>query len=73
MKLPGLYAGSALALLVEAPESTVMSACLAGSTPWLGSLSLTWSVVIGGLSSKMTVATLRTCVPVVESGAKWTV
>ena len=38
--------GSAVTLLVGGPTSIVLSACLVGSMPWLGSSSLTWSVVI---------------------------
>jgi len=64
VKLPGLKAGKAWTLLVGPAASMVTRACLAGSTPWLGSFSFTWSVVMGALMSKVTVATLRICVPV---------
>jgi hypothetical protein len=59
VKLPGLNAGNAVTLLVGVLASMVLRSCLVGSTPWLASWSFTWSVVIGGLTSKVTVATLR--------------
>ena len=57
-KLAGLSAGSAATVLVGAPASIVLRSCLVGSTPWVGSLSFTWSVAIGGLMSNVIKATL---------------
>ena len=57
-------AGSGVTVLVGAELSIVTRACLVGSTPWLGSVSLTWSVAIAGLESKTMSATLRIWVPV---------
>jgi tetratricopeptide (TPR) repeat protein len=42
----------------------IRSAQFAAVTPWVGSVSLTWSVAMIGCSSKLTSATLRICVPV---------
>ena len=52
-------AGSGVTVLVGFELSIVTRACLAVEMPWLGSLSLTWSVAIGVLPSKTMLATLR--------------
>ena len=57
-------AGRAVTLLVGVELSIVTSACLAVEIPWLGSVSLTWSVAIGALVSNVMLATLVIFVPV---------
>ena len=72
MKLVEDMGGSGLTLLVGGPESMVTRACLVGSMPWLGSSSLTWSVAMDWLSSKVIRATLVICVPVGRPVLGWT-
>src|SRR5438128_160424 len=66
VKVGALVAGNGATLLVGGPASMVLRSCLAGSIPLLGSWSSAWSVAIGGLTSNVTRATLRICVPVVR-------
>jgi hypothetical protein len=73
VKVGRLSAGRGATLLVGAPASIVFRSCLAGSTPRLGSSSLTWSVAIGGLMSKVTSATFRIAVPVGRPTLAWMV
>ena len=66
-----VVAGSGLTLLVGGPASMVTRSCLVRSIPWVGSLSLTWSVEIAALVSKVTRATLRIWVPVGRPALGW--